>query len=78
MKIFISHSSKDKWAARRISQDLNGLGAETFLDEKDIKTGESIDESIKKHLKGEFLCKYSSIRFRQKESTLLNVSLQPI
>ena len=51
MKVFISHSSKDKWAARRISQDLNGLGVETFLDEKDIKTGEPIDESIKKHLK---------------------------
>ena len=51
MKIFISHSSKDKWAARRISEDLNILGAETFLDEKDIQTGQSIDESIKKKLK---------------------------
>jgi hypothetical protein len=51
MKVFISHSSKDKWAARRISKDLVGLGAATFLDEKDIRTGESIDESIKMHLK---------------------------
>lgn len=51
MKIFISHSSKDKWAAKRISSDLVALGAETFLDEKDIQTGQSIDHSIKQHLK---------------------------
>lgn len=51
MKIFISHSSKDKWAARRISDDLISLGAETFLDEKDIVTGQSIDQSIKNNLK---------------------------
>jgi hypothetical protein len=51
MKIFISHSSKDKWAARRISEDLISFGVKTFLDEKDIETGQSIDSSIKKHLK---------------------------
>lgn len=50
MKIFISHSSKDKWAAKRISDDLITLGNETFLDEKDIKTGQSLDLSIKDHL----------------------------
>ena len=46
MKVFISHSSKDKWAARRISQDLLQMGIESFLDEKDIETGDAIDESI--------------------------------
>jgi hypothetical protein len=51
MKIFISHSSKDKWAARRISEDLISLGAITFLDEKDIETGQSIDHKIQKNLK---------------------------
>lgn len=50
MKIFISHSSKDKWAARRISQDIQNLDHEVFIDEKDIKTGESIDGAIKEHL----------------------------
>ncbi len=50
MKVFISHSSKDKWAARRISQDIESLGGVTFLDEKDIRTGESLDSSIKAHL----------------------------
>jgi TIR domain len=51
MKVFISHSSKDKWAARRISEDIVEIGCETFLDEKDIKSGNAIDASIKKHLK---------------------------
>jgi hypothetical protein len=51
MKVFISHSSRDKWAARRISEDICKLGHNTFLDEKDIRTGESIDGTIKTHLK---------------------------
>jgi hypothetical protein len=51
VKIFISHSSHDKWIARRISQDLEALGVTTFLDEKDIETGDSIDDSIQEHLK---------------------------
>jgi len=51
MKVFISHSSRDRWAAKRISDDLNRLGVDTFLDEKDIETGETIDESIGVHLK---------------------------
>ena len=51
MKVFVSHSSADRWIARRISQDLNDLGVETFLDEKDIETGDSIDSSVHAHLK---------------------------
>ena len=41
MKIFISHSSYDKWVARQISHRLIEKGHTTFLDEKDIKTGDS-------------------------------------
>jgi hypothetical protein len=51
MKIFISHSSYDKWVARQISEELGRRGHKTFLDEKDIKTGDSIDVSIQEHLK---------------------------
>ena len=47
MNIFISHSSVDKWAARWISRDLELLGGKCFLDEKSIRTGESIDETIR-------------------------------
>jgi TIR domain len=50
LKVFISHSSLDKWIARRVSKDLEALGATTFLDEKDIETGDSIDDAIQEHL----------------------------
>jgi hypothetical protein len=51
MKIFISHSGHDKWVARQLSALLQADGHKTFLDEKDIKTGESIDASIQANLK---------------------------
>lgn len=51
MKIFISHSSQDKWVARQISSLIENAGHTTFLDEKDIKTGDSIDSKIQEHLK---------------------------
>ena len=50
MKIFISHSTSDRWVARRISDDLTQFGFQTFLDEKDIETGESIDDAIQENL----------------------------
>lgn len=51
MKVFISHSSRDKWIARKISQEIEELGVSTFLDEKNIETGDSIDGAIGAHLK---------------------------
>jgi hypothetical protein len=51
MKVFISHSSRDKWVARKISEDINRIGIGTFLDEKDIETGTSIDDAVDEHLK---------------------------
>lgn len=51
MKVFISHSSHDKWVARQISRLLESAGHDTFLDEKDIRTGDSIDVTIQEHLK---------------------------
>jgi TIR domain-containing protein len=51
MNVFISHSSHDKWIARQISRMLEAEGHKTFLDEKDIKSGDSIDHSIQLHLK---------------------------
>lgn len=50
MKLFISHSSVDKWVARQLSHLLEESGHQTFLDEKDIKTGDSIDSSIQTSL----------------------------
>jgi hypothetical protein len=51
VKIFISHSTHDRWIARQLSTLLEAQRHSTFLDEKDIKTGESIDSTIQKHLK---------------------------
>jgi len=51
VRVFISHSGKDKWAARVIAKELGRLGVSTFLDEKDIETGESIDVSIKENIR---------------------------
>ncbi|MGA4632423.1 toll/interleukin-1 receptor domain-containing protein [Pseudomonas solani] len=45
-KIFISHSSKDKQFARWISVDLANSGHKPWLDEWDIKAGESIPKKI--------------------------------
>jgi len=50
MKIFISHSSHDKWIARQIAVQLSDRGHETFFDEKDIDTGESIDRALQENL----------------------------
>jgi hypothetical protein len=50
VKVFVSHSSHDKWAARRIAEDLEKLGCRTFLDEKDIVTGSAIDSAVWSHL----------------------------
>jgi len=49
--VFISHSSKDQWIARQMSNLIEQRGKAnhivTFLDEKDIHSGESIPESIR-------------------------------
>ena len=59
--VFISHSTKDRWIARQISQLLESAGGsygvETFLDERDIEVGDSIPETIRQNIKecSEFL-----------------------
>jgi hypothetical protein len=48
--IFISHSSKDRWIAKQtaaiIERRAKRHGVRTFLDERDIKGGDSIPETI--------------------------------
>ena len=44
--VFISHSSSEKWIARQISKEIKALGAETWLDEKDIKGGDVWPDKI--------------------------------
>lgn len=44
--IFISHSSKDKPFVRKLDATLSGFGIHVFLDERDIKVGDSIPAKI--------------------------------
>jgi hypothetical protein len=64
--VFISHSSRDRWVAKRINEDLQNLGASTFLDEKHIESGASIDLAIRGHLSDcdDFLLLVSPISVR--------------
>lgn len=49
--VFISHSTKDRWIAKQIARLLEAAGdIKTFLDERDIKFGDSIPESIRTNI----------------------------
>jgi hypothetical protein len=57
LKVFISHSSHDKWVAGQVAKELEAVGAECFLDSKAIETGDTFDDEIKAalHDSSEFL-----------------------
>ena len=44
--VFLCHSSTDKWFVRMVNDDLCRLGAKTWLDENEIRPGDSIVEKI--------------------------------
>jgi hypothetical protein len=46
IKVFISHSSLDTWVARQIATQVRALGAEAFLDEADVSSGDDFLERI--------------------------------
>ena len=46
--VFISHSSKDKWIARQMVRLVEERGAKTFLDEKDIRGGDAIPDTVRR------------------------------
>jgi len=50
MRIFLSHSSKDKAVVRRVNRDLRSSGFNTWIDEDDIPFGGSITQYIEKGL----------------------------
>ncbi|HZT61330.1 MAG TPA: toll/interleukin-1 receptor domain-containing protein [Pyrinomonadaceae bacterium] len=49
--VFISHSSKERWIAGQISKEIKALGAETWLDLKDLHGGDEIRRSIKRGIR---------------------------
>jgi hypothetical protein len=49
--VFISHSSKERWIARQMAKEIESLGAETWLDLKDLRGGDEIRSSVKSGIK---------------------------
>ncbi|HKI34919.1 MAG TPA: toll/interleukin-1 receptor domain-containing protein [Gemmataceae bacterium] len=46
-RIFVSHATADKWIARVLCEKLEGVGAETFRDDRDIAGGDNIPERLR-------------------------------
>jgi hypothetical protein len=49
-RVFLSHSHKDRWIARqcaRLIEEVAQPRVEVFFDEKDIKGGQSIPDSVR-------------------------------
>lgn len=51
MKVFISHSSKDKPFARRLAIDLEENGIQVWFDEWELEVGDSLIDELEKGLK---------------------------
>jgi TIR domain-containing protein len=48
VRVFVSHSSRDRWIARQLDRNLRNIPAvETFLDENDIQGGDRIAERVR-------------------------------
>jgi hypothetical protein len=45
-KVFISHSSKDLFPARQISKEIKEVGAETWLDDKNMEAGGILTDQV--------------------------------
>lgn len=46
-QVFVSHASADKWIATTFCEKIDGIGASSFRDDRDINGGDSIPESIR-------------------------------
>ena len=48
VRVFLSHSQRDRWIARQIDRHLRESGGvETFLDENDIQGGDRITDAVR-------------------------------
>jgi hypothetical protein len=50
-QVFVSHATADKWLAKTLCDKIEGAGATTFRDDRDIAGGDDIPEQIRRHLK---------------------------
>lgn len=49
--VFISHASRDRWAAGQVAKELKAVGASCFLDSEALETGDPIDANLKEALR---------------------------
>jgi len=50
-QVFVSHATGDKWIARAVCEKIEGTGATTFRDDRDIRGGDDIPEEIRRQIK---------------------------
>jgi predicted nucleotide-binding protein len=50
-QVFVSHATADKWIAKVICEKIEGVGASTFRDDRDINGGDDIPEEIRRQIK---------------------------
>jgi hypothetical protein len=50
-QVFLSHATADKWLAKVICDKIEGTGASTFRDDRDINGGDDIPEEIRREIK---------------------------
>jgi len=48
--VFLSHATADKWLAKTLCEKIEGTGAKTFRDDRDIKGGDDIPEEIRRSI----------------------------
>ena len=51
MKVFISHSHKDKWIAEQVAERIESVGINVFLDTKQVRYGDRIQQTVNDNLK---------------------------
>ena len=50
-QVFVSHATADKWIAKILCEKIEGTGATTFRDDRDIEGGDDIPEQIRRQIK---------------------------
>jgi hypothetical protein len=51
-RVFLSHATADKWIAKALCEKIEETGADTFRDDRDIKSGDDIPDEIRREIIG--------------------------
>jgi len=50
-QVFVSHATADKWLAKTICEKIEGTGAKSFRDDRDIRGGDNIPDEIRRQIR---------------------------